>query len=445
MTDLLIIGGGPGGYGAALYAAKCGLRVALVEEGRLGGTCLMRGCIPTKALVHDAEKFAALREGGADVDAHRAFAEAMRRKEAVVEGLCGNLEAMFRQRGIAVVGGRASLRDAHTAVVNGEVIEAANVIIATGGVPSVPPLPGLGNEGAPRNPSVLTSAELLSVEALPGSLCVVGAGVIGMEMASVFAGFGCKVAVVELLNECLPTVDGEIAKRLRKNMERQGIEFHMGCGVERVEGGTVHFRDAKRREGAVEAERILIATGRRPNTDGLGLDVVGVHADKHGIRVDGNMQTNVAGVYAVGDVNGLSMLAHAATFQARRAVNHILGREDNIRLDIVPSAVFTRPEAAGVGLTEEACRERGVECRVRKAIYRANGRAQAAEQAEGMLKLVCGGDGLILGCHAYGASASSLVQEVAVLLNFGATVGRLADIIHIHPTLGEILLDAAMG
>lgn len=445
MTDLLIIGGGLGGYGAALYAAKCGLRVILVEEGRLGGTCLMRGCIPTKALVHDAEKFVALREGGADVDGLRAFAEAMRRKEVVVEGLCGNLEAVFRQHGIAVVGGRASLRNAHAAVVNGEEIEAANVIIATGGVPSVPRLPGLGDEGAPRSPNVLTSEGLLSVEALPGSLCVVGAGVVGMEMASVFAGFGCKVVVVEHLKECLPTMDGEIAKRLRKATERRGVEFHMGCGVEWVEGGTVRFRDAKGRDGAVEAEWILMATGRRPNTDGLGLDVAGVYVDKHGIRVDDNMQTNVAGVYAVGDVNGLSMLAHAATFQARRAVNHILGRGDNLRLDIVPSAVFTRPEAAGVGLTEEACRERGVECRTRKAIYRANGRAQAVEQTEGMLKLVCGPDGVILGCHAFGANASSLVQEVAVLMNFGATADRLADIIHIHPTLGEILLDAATG
>ncbi len=440
MTDLLIIGGGPGGYGAALYAAKCGLSVAVVEEGRLGGTCLMRGCIPTKALVHDAEKFATLREGGADVDGARAFAEAMRRKEAVVGGLCGNLEAMFRQLGIAVVGGRASLINAHAAAVNGEEIGAANVIIATGGISKVPHLPGLGADGAPWSPNVLTSAELLSVEVLPGSLCVVG-----MEMASVFAGFGCKVAVVEHLKECLPTVDGEIAKRLRKAMERQGVEFHMGCGVERVDGGTVHFRDAKGRDGAVEAERILVATGRRPNTDGLGLEAVGIDADRHGIRVDDNMQTNVVGVYAVGDVNGLSMLAHAATFQARRAVNHILGRGDNIRLDIVPSAVFTRPEASGVGMTEEECKARGVGCRVRKATYRANGRAQAAGQAEGVLKLVCGDDGAILGCHAVGAGASAMVQEVAALMNFGATADRLADIIHIHPTLGEILLDAAMG
>lgn len=443
MTDLLIIGGGPGGHGAALYAAKHGLSVTVVEEGRLGGTCLLRGCIPTKALVHDAEKFAAHAEGGADVDGPDAFADAMRRKEAVVDGLCGNLETMFRKQGIAVVAGRATLRDDHAAVVNGEVIEAANVIVATGGVPKMPRLPGLG--AGPRNPNVMTSAELLSVKTLPGSLCVVGAGVVGMEMASVFAGFGCKVSVVEYLKECLPTVDGEIAKRVRKTMERQGVEFHMGCSVERVEGGTVRFRDAKGRDGVVEAERILVATGRRPNTDGLGLDVAGVYADGQRVRVDGNMRTNVAGVYAVGDVNGLSMLAHSATFQARRAVNHILSRGDNIRLDIVPSAVFTRPEAAGVGLTEEACRERGVECRIRKALYRANGRAQAAGQTDGMLKLVCGADGAILGCHALGANASFLVQEVAALMNFGATADRLADIVHIHPTLGEILLDAAMG
>lgn len=445
MTDLLIIGGGPGGYGAALYAAKRGLAVTLVEEGRIGGTCLTRGCIPTKALVHDAEKFATLREGGAQADGAQAFAEAMRRKEAVVDTLCGNLETLFRQSAIAVVRGRASLKSSHVAVVGDEEVEASNVIIATGGVSKMPPVPGLGKDGTALSPNVLTSAGLLAVEALPSSLCVVGAGVIGMEMASVFAGFGCKVTVVEYLRECLPTVDAEVAKRLRKAMERQGVEFHMGCGVERVEGGAVHFRDSKGRDGVVEAERILVATGRRPNTDGLGLDAVGVEADRQGIRVDHNMQTSVAGVYAVGDVNGRAMLAHAATFQGYRAVNHILGRADDIRLDIVPSAVFTRPEAAGVGLTEDGCRERGVECRVRKAIYRANGRAQATEQTEGLLKLVCGADGTILGCHAMGAGASSLVQEVAALMNFGVTADRLADIIHIHPTLGEILLDAAMG
>lgn len=445
MTDLLIIGGGPGGYGAALYAAKRGLKVSIVEEGRLGGTCLTRGCIPTKALVHDAEKFATLRKCGGVADGARAFAEAMRRKEAVVDSLCGNLETLIGQAGISVVAGRASFNSARVAVVGGEEVEAANVIIATGGVSKMPPVPGLGGDGAPPGANVLTSTGLLAVEALPASLCVVGAGVVGMEMASVFAGFGCKVTVIESLRECLPTMDGEVAKRLRKAMERRGVVFHMGCAVERVEGCAVHFKDSKGRDGSVEAERILVATGRRPYADGLGLDAVGVYADRHGIRVDDNMRTNIAGVYAVGDVNGRAMLAHAATFQGYRAVNHILGRGDNIRLDIVPSAVFTLPEAAAVGATEEECKARGVGCRVRKAIYRANGRAQATEQTEGLLKLVCGDDGAILGCHAVGAGASTLVQEVAALMNFGITADRLADIIHIHPTLGEILLDAAMG
>lgn len=437
-TDLIIIGSGPGGYETAVYAAHHGLQVTLIEERHAGGTCLNSGCIPTKSLVHDAEQ-ALGRPDGAD-----RFAAAIARKDRVVEGLRQGVESLLARPGITLVRGHATFGDSHTVIVGSEQWTAPHIIIATGSAARLLPLPGLGADGQPRSPHVVTSEQLLALTALPRSLCIVGAGVIGMEMASVFAAFGCQVTVVEYLRECLPTLDAELAKRLRKGMEKQGIGFHLGAAVQRIEGNQVVFQDIKKgTEHSVEADKILVATGRSPRIEGLGLEHAGVEVTPQGIATDDQMRTSVPHIYAIGDVNGRMMLAHAATFQGQRAVNHILGRPDHIRLDIIPSAIFTRPEAASVGLTDEQCKALGRECTTHKAIYRANGRAQALEQTEGMVKLVCDADDLIVGCHAYGADAAAIVQEVATLMNFGVTRSRLCDIVHIHPTLGEILLDAA--
>jgi dihydrolipoamide dehydrogenase len=437
-TDLLIIGSGPGGYETAAYAAAHGLQVTIVEEKWAGGTCLNSGCIPTKSLVHDAAK-AMASGGGAE-----AFAAAMQRKGEVVSGLRSGVEQLLSRPGITLVHGHATLLGALQVKVGEEIYEARDIIIATGSRAKLPPVPGLGVGGDPVSPYVVTSEELLDRPALPASLCIVGAGVIGMELASVYASFGCEVTVVEFLKECLPSLDSEMAKRIRKAMEKRGVRFVMNAGVERIDGGTVTYRDRKtEKEGTVEAECILVATGRRPNTDGLGLEAAGVQADGKGIAVDDNMCTQVPHVYAIGDVNGRQLLAHAATFQGERAVNHILGKADEIRLDIMPAAVFTMPEAASVGVTDDACKAQGRTCTTHKAIYRANGRAQAMEETEGLVKLVCDEHDVIIGCHVLGAEAAGLVQEVAALMNFNITRSRLADIIHIHPTLHEILLDAA--
>jgi len=432
--DLIVIGSGPGGYNTASYAAKNGLQVAIVESNKAGGTCLNIGCIPTKSLAHDAE-LVNEQQLSSELKAE-AFAKAMKRKEAVVDQLVSGVETLLAQPGITLLRGVASFKDAHTVVVNDEEIVGKNIIIATGSLPKMPPIPGIDGE------NVISSTELLSLDKLPESLCIVGAGVIGMEFAYILNSFGCKVTVVEFLKECLSTMDGDIAKRLRKVLEKQGITFYFQSGVKRIEGNQVIF-ERKGKDQTIEAEKVLVATGRKANIDSLHLENTGVETNRHGIVVDDNMRTNVEHIFAIGDCNARQMLAHAAMFQGFRAVNTILGKSDNIHLDIMPAAVFTQPEAASVGPTEEQLKENGTEFKTFKGFYRANGRALSMEATEGMLKLFTAPDGKILGCQCYGAHAADMIQEVASLMNMDATVQQLADMVHIHPTLSEILQDAA--
>lgn len=431
-TDLIIIGSGPGGYRAADYAAKNGLQVLVFEEQEVGGTCLNSGCIPTKCLAHDASK-----------ETTPAFELVMERKQQTIQQLREGVQTLLSQPNITLVRGKAVFKDSHTVVANGEEYQAKHIIIATGSHAKMPPIEGLVyQQGGESN--VVTSTELLNIDHVPEKLCIVGAGVIGMEFASAFASFGSKVTVVEFMKECLPTLDSDIAKRLRKCMEKKGIEFYLQAGVKSIHQGKVTF-ERKGKEQTVEADTILIATGRAANMDSLNLDVMGIAYDKKGILVDDNMETSINGIYAIGDTNGRQMLAHAATFQGFRAVNHILGKSDNIRFDIMPAAVFTLPEAASVGKTEDACKAEELNYTVRKGYYRANGRALSMEEPEGMAKLIVDEQNKIIGCHIYGAHAAELVQEISALMNMDITIDRLKDIIHTHPTLGEILQDMAIG
>lgn len=438
-TDLIIIGSGPGGYEAAAFAAKHGLQVVIAEEAFAGGTCLNCGCIPTKALIHDAEKAVAVPNEGA-----MRLAAAIDRKNQVIDGLRKGIEALLGQPSITFLHEHASLVNANTVAVGEETVKAKDILIATGSKAKMPPVSGLSPDEIRANPRVVTSEELLNLSTPPQHLCIVGAGVIGLEMASVFRAFGSKVTIIEFMKECLPTMDQELARRLRKSMEKQGIVFHLGCGLQQVDGDKVTYQNVKKGTSeTIEADCILVATGRQANVEGLGLENTSIEVGRRGIEVDDNMQTTVPHIYAIGDVNGRQMLAHAATFQGFHAINHILGKTDNIRLNIMPAAVFTHPEIASVGLTEDKCKEMGIACAVRKSLYRANGRAQASEATDGLLKLVCDDQGKLIGCHALGQEASWMVQEVATLMNFDATADRLAEIVHIHPTLSEILLNAA--
>ena len=435
-TDLLIIGAGPGGYHTAAYAARHGLTVTIVEKADIGGTCLNQGCIPTKALCHDAEAIEAARRvcgDGVQVD----FARISERKRNVVDKLRGDVETLMAQPGITLVRADGVLTSANTVSAGGGEYIADNIIIATGSCPKMLPIDGIGL------PGVLDSTGLLAIDTLPRRLCIIGAGVIGLEFASVFRSFGSEVSVIEYMKECLPPYDADISRRVRKAMEKRGVKFTMQAGVtgisETDDGLQVDYT-CKGKPGTIVADTVLVATGRAANIEGIGLETLGIKTERGCIAVDDNMQTNVGGIYAIGDVNGRCMLAHAAIMQGMRCVNHILGHADNIRLDIMPSAVFTNPEAAAVGLTESQCKDAGMEYTVRKTPYRANGRAVADEADGGLLKLLTDGDGRLIGCHACGQHAADMVQEATALMNMGCTVGLLNEITHIHPTIAELLM-----
>ena len=416
-TDLLVIGAGPGGYRAAEYACQQGLQVVIVEQEEVGGTCLNRGCIPTKTYVHSAT-----------------FDEAVTRQQQVVAQLRSGVEGILSAPGITLLRGHASFQDSQSVVVeraaDGSVVCVTfkAVIIATGSKAKMPPIADIDDS------RVVTSTELLRATSLPRRLCIIGAGVIGMEFASVFHRFGSEVVVVEFLKECLPMLDSDVAKRLRKLMEKRGITFRMKTAVQQLAG--------------IDADTILIATGRQANTDGLNLQAAGITPDARGfIVVDDHFQVLSSlhpHCYAIGDVNGRQLLAHAAEMQAVRAVNHLMGRSDGIRFDIMPAAIFTEPEAACVGPSEDQLKtsDSASGYRCLKSFWRANGKALAMGQTEGMLKLFADADDRILGCHAFGAHAADIVQEVSVLMCRDTTVAQLRDMVHIHPTLSEILRDA---
>ncbi len=402
--DLIIIGAGPGGYRAAEYAAKKGLKVVVFEQAHVGGTCLNVGCIPTKTFVHSTS-----------------FENALERMPQVVAQLRSGVENILSHPNITLVRERAVFVDSHTV----SECSSPHIIIATGSETKLLPLPDI------NDPRLVDSTGLLQLTTLPKKLCIIGAGVIGMEFASVFQRFGSEVTVIEYLKECLPVLDSDIAKRLRKTLEKRGITFRMKTAVQSL--------------AEIDADVILMATGRKPHVqpdfDNAGFD----YDERSGIHVDEHFETTVKGIYAIGDVNGRQMLAHAAEMQAIHVVNHILGQTDNIDFSIMPAAIFTQPEAACVGKTEDQLKAEGTPYECRKAFHRTNGKALAMNETEGMLKLFSEPlAGRILGCHAFGAHSADLVQEAAALIALRTTVGQLRDIVHIHPTLNELLLEAAM-
>lgn len=433
--DLIIIGSGPGGYQAAAYAAKNGLKVVIIEERHAGGTCLNEGCIPTKTLCHEVDVLETLKTVMPSAKVN--YGHVNQRLEEVIGQLRSGVEQLMAMPGITMVKGHAAFKDAHTVCVGNEEYSASKIIIATGSKPKMPPHADIDMN------VVSTSTEMLQLNHVPESIAIVGAGVIGMEFASIFNSFGSKVTVIEFLKECLPAVDSDVAKRLRKQLEKRCISFSMQSAVKRISTEGVVF-ERKGKEDTVSAEIVLVATGRMPNTEGLNLEAAGVEYSPKGITTDDRMHTNVEGIYAIGDVNGRQMLAHAATMQGYMVVNEILGKQSGICLDIMPAAIFTRPEAACVGVSEDFCKEKGMEYTCRKAFFRSNGKALSMNETEGMLKIIADNNGKIIGCHCFGPHSADIVQEISVLMCRETTISQLADMVHIHPTLGEIIHDAAM-
>ena len=475
---LIIIGAGPGGYETALLAAKRGVEVVLIESGHVGGTCLNEGCIPTKAFCKNAEVLDGLREaeafGVTGLSYGFDFKAVSARKNAVVEQLRGGVEGLLGHKLITLVRGKAAFKDAHTVVVTsspvmtGEVetseYSADYIIIATGSVSASLPIPGADL------PGILTSREILDLEEVPQRLCVIGGGVIGLEFASVFRSFGSEVTVLEYFKEILPRFDSDLSKRLKQSLGKRGIEINTQAQVTAIEEvpAVISTEDGDRveksiykvsftrkgKEEVIEADKVLMAVGRKANVGSLNLADVGIEFTPRGIVVDEKtMQTNIPHIYAVGDINGKMMLAHAATFQGIVALDHIMGVENGIDLSVMPAAVFTSPEAASVGMTEEDCKEAGIPIKALKSFFRANGKAVTMGETDGFCKVIVAAEpkegaespyepGRILGCHLYGPHASDIVQETCALISRKATLKEFKDIIHTHPTLTEVLQSA---
>jgi len=455
---IIIIGAGPGGYETALLAAKRGVEVVLVEAGPVGGTCLNEGCIPTKAFCRNAEVLEGLREasefGVTDLSYGFDFSKVVERKDAVVEQLRGGVEGLLAHKLITLVRGKASFKDDHTIVVDSQEYAADYIIIATGSVSASLPIPGADL------PGILTSREILDIQDVPSSLCVIGGGVIGLEFASIFRSFGSEVTVLEYCKDILPRFDTDLAKRLKQSLGKKGIEIVTQAqvtGIELLQDDTEAYQvtyTRKDKEETVRAEKVLMAVGRRANTASLNLSDAGVDFTKRGVTVNEHMQTNVPHIYAIGDINGLMMLAHAATFQGIVALDHIMGLANSIDLSVMPAAVFTSPEAASVGLTEDECKVKGIPVKCLKSFFRANGKAVTMGQTDGFCKVVVAAEpkesayasvyapGRVLGCHLYGPHASDIVQEACALITSKATLEEFQGIIHTHPTLTEVLQSA---
>ncbi len=422
-----------------------GMSVTLVNGGRLGGTCLNEGCIPTKCMVKDAKVVTTMREAADfacdnvkfDVDFNKVTA----RKAAVVDQLRSGVEALLTKAKVNVVNGMASFKNNTTVTVGDEEFDADNIIVATGSHSRSLPIPGADKEW------VLDSTKALALEFVPAELIVIGGGVIGMEFASIFSSFGSKVTVIEYMKQILPPFDSDIAKRLKQTLSKRGIEIITGAAVTKIEE-TYDYRvavtyEAKGKEQTVTATNVLMSVGRGPNVDGLNLDAAGVEWSPRGIVVDENFRTNVPNIYAVGDVNARMMLAHVASAQGKRALNHILGKTDDMDFEVVPSAVFTDPECGMAGLTEEQCKAKGIEVEIGKSFYRSNGKALAMGETDGICKLIFDkADGRLIGAHIMGAEAALLAQQCADLIALRRTRDDIKQLIFGHPTLSEIILGA---
>ena len=454
MFDLAIIGGGPGGYVAAERAGAEGLSVVLFEKRELGGVCLNEGCIPTKTLLYSAKVYDYAQHGekyGVSVEnAAFDYGKIVDRKNKVVKKLVGGVKAAMRANKVTVVNAEAMIEgrsaEGITIKAGEESYQARNLLICTGSEASVPPIPGLKEAGD----IICTNREILALRERPEELVIIGGGVIGMEFASFFNSLGTKVTVVEMLPEILGGLDGEISAMLRSIYAKKGISFNLRCKVVGIETegerGIVVYEDPEGNVQRVGGNKILLSVGRRANIKGFGLENIGVAAER-GIKVDEHMRTNVPNVYAAGDVTGFSLLAHTASREGEVAVNHILGRNDRMRYDAIPGVVYTNPEVAGVGLTEEQAKAKGVDYKVVKLPMAFSGRFVAEnEGGEGVCKVIVGARyHEVLGVHMLGNPCSEIIQSMCIAIEQEMTIEQLKEVVFPHPTVSEIIKETAFA
>ncbi|QEG21781.1 dihydrolipoyl dehydrogenase [Mariniblastus fucicola] len=446
--DLVVLGGGPGGYVAAIRGAQLGLKSAVIDENqKFGGTCLRVGCIPSKALLESSHLLVEARDhmmehGITATKLTVDLAAMMRRKSGVVDTLTGGVAQLLKKNKVKAIVGRGKLVGQNQIeIAGGETITAKNIIIATGSVPMA--LPGIELDGD----RVGDSTAALSYTSVPRKLVVVGGGYIGLELGSVWSRLGSEVIILEAMDKVLGGLDQEIARTARRTFEKQGLQFRTGMWVESVvrngDKCTVNIKGGE----TIECDRVLVAAGRSPNTKSIGLDVAGVEVDQRGFIVtDSHMKTSVDGIYAVGDCIGGAMLAHKASEEGIAVVEHIATGVGHVSYDTIPAIVYTHPEIASVGRTEEQLKAEGVNYKKGSCPFGANGRARAMGSAEGKIKILADADtDRILGVHAIGPRAGDLIAEAAVAMNFGASSEDLARCCHAHPTLSEIMQEAALA
>lgn len=450
MFDVVVIGAGPGGYVAAIRGAQMGGKVALVEGGKIGGTCLNVGCIPTKALVHSASTYLDVREAeqyGVEAKEITLNMESvMNHKEKTVSQLVSGIERLVKGNGVKVYNGWARVPSQDKVEVtfedgSKEVLTTKNIVLATGS--SHFTLPFLKGKA-------ITSDEILDLGYVPKHLCIIGGGVIGIEFACIFSAFGSKVTIIELLPAILPNMDQEISRRLALILKRKGIKIHTNTSVTDVrDDGGDKIVLAKGKDGKISeftADVVLSAVGRAPNFGGIDLGSLGVAYDKKGIKVDARMATNVPGIWAIGDVVGRTLLAHGASAEAMVVIDNIFGQARDMDYSAVPGCVFSIPECASVGYTEQAAKQQGLPVKISKFPFGANGKALSMGKTNGFVKLIAdAATGKMLGMHILGAHADDLIHEGTLATRLGLTAKEIAGTIHAHPTLSEAVMEAAHG
>ena len=441
------MGGGPAGYVAAIRASQLGGKVILIEKDALGGTCLNRGCIPTKALVKSTEVFLEAKranEFGIDVGNIKInLQKIMARKNNIVSQLVSGIEQLMKANKVSLYRGTGHILSPHLVKVNDEEIATRKLIIAAGSESALLPVPGLDL------PGVLTTDDILELDELPETLVVIGGSHVGTEFACIFNGLGVKVTIVKRRPLLLEPIDEEIGRRFAQSLPRQGIEVKIGAAVKaiRKEGAVLKVVwDTPDGEQGVEGQMVLMATGRLPYTEGLGLAELGIRMDGRAIVVNEYLETNVNDVYAIGDVLGKSMLAHVASYEGEVAAENALGHSRQADYHAVPSCIFTQPEIAGVGVTEVEASDKGIPHKASKFPFIACGRALTMGETMGMVKMICNAeDGTVLGIHIMGPHASDIIAEGVLAVQMGATARDIVHTLHAHPTLPEAMREAAMG
>ena len=445
---VLVIGGGPGGYVAAIRAAQLGAKVTLVERAEIGGTCLNRGCMPTKALLHSSEVYE-LATNSADIgiigrDVAVDWPRVQATRQSVSDKLTGGVRALMRANRITLVEGEAKFTGPKSVTVGDKSFEPEKIIIAVGSKPVMPGIPGLR-----ECPACIDSTACLTLDHIPESLVVIGGGVIGVELGSVYRRFGSKVTVLELQERILPQMDGELAQLAKERLIAEGMDLRTGAKVTRVDtttkGAAVHA-EIGGQDTIFEAEKVLVCVGRSPNTEGLGLEKAGIALEGGFIKVDKRLETSVKGVYAVGDCSGRLMLAHAAMAMGEAAAENAMGGDAGFDEDMSPACAYVGPEIAGVGYTEERAKELGIDYIVGRFPTSANGRSLVSGCTGGLIKVLAGPKfGEILGVHILAPSATELIEEAALAIRLEATLDELTDTIHCHPTVAEALREAALA